>query len=245
MAGTLPVNQDGALQPEEERSWLHYLAEISLRSIMNRVLAGLYAGGEAQWLSAGSTLLHRQAACLEDLESWHTHLPPQLAFPSPITATPGGPVMPAPNELSFFLMTRYVGVLEWIHRPFLYVVLHTGAGVPILPQVWCLAQRALDASAALIRLVAAQHRHGGIWGLARRSFGASVALLAAVRAFGSPGCAPRRPRLELPGDYAGLVRLSLVTIKLWGGEGAADLKRMYGILEGMLQEVQSLGIGSN
>lgn len=203
---------------------------------MNRVLTDLYAGGESQWLSKGNFLLRRQAAYVEELELWHTHLPPQLAFPSPFMSRAGGPVAAPSNELSFLLMTRYVGVMEWIHRPSLYVVIHASDGEPPLPQVLSLAQRGVVALATLIRLVAAQHRHGGIWGLVRRSFGAAMLLAATTRFNGVPREAHHQ-RLTLPEDWVTLVRLSLATLQLWRKKDAGDLKRMHGILEDILQEV--------
>lgn len=47
------------LGPEEERSWLYYLAEISLRRIMNRILEGFYVRQE-EWraYSFAEMLLH-------------------------------------------------------------------------------------------------------------------------------------------------------------------------------------------
>jgi len=242
-AGAQVSSQDGALQPDEERSWLHYLAEISLRSIMDRVLADLYAGGESQWVSGGGeALLRCQAAYFEELESWHSHLPPQLVFPNPLATPTGQPVDIPSNELSFFLMTRYVGVMEWIHRPFLYLVLHTTDENSLPAQSRVLAQKTLELSATLIRLVAAQHRHGGIWGLIRRSFGAATLLISAARSIGILRNAALYPTLSLPRDWVELVELSLETIRSWegGGGGANGLKRMVGILEAMLCEVKIL-----
>ena len=66
------TGDDGYAQIEEERSWLYYLAEISLRNIMNRVLVDLYgdAGGEAAWLADVPGLVKRHLAYSEELELW-------------------------------------------------------------------------------------------------------------------------------------------------------------------------------
>lgn len=61
---------DGNLRPEEERSWLYYLAEISLRKIMNRVLDGLYSRGEQYWLGDIDKVTAQHAAFSEELALW-------------------------------------------------------------------------------------------------------------------------------------------------------------------------------
>lgn len=60
----------GYAQIEEERSWLYYLSEISLRSMMNRVLVDLYGDGEAAWLADVPGLVKRHLAYSEELELW-------------------------------------------------------------------------------------------------------------------------------------------------------------------------------
>ena len=76
-AGQSPANQIGDtsvaygyLQPEEERSWLYYLAEISLRKLMNRILEGLYSDGEGYWLTNVTSLLSQHAVFYEELTLW-------------------------------------------------------------------------------------------------------------------------------------------------------------------------------
>ncbi|KAF5013642.1 hypothetical protein FDECE_369 [Fusarium decemcellulare] len=231
-------NTDRSLQPEEERSWLHYLAEISLRGIMNRVLADLYGGGEGAWLTEGRSLVRRHSVYLQELESWHAHLPTQLAFDDPFKTRPGDSIQLPSNEFSFFLLTRYVGVMEWIHRPFLYMLLHGDGETSYL---FPLAQRAVDSAAALVRLVAAQHRHGGIWGLVRRSFGAALVLTAAAchaEGIHSSVVAASSAMITLPVDWRDLVKLSLTTIRRWESNGITDFARMYCIIQ-QIQEVVS------
>ncbi|KAI2629209.1 hypothetical protein GGS26DRAFT_117450 [Hypomontagnella submonticulosa] len=68
---------------EKECGLLYYLSEISLRNIMNRVLADFYGYGGAAWSADIASLVKRHAVYSEELESWRTHLPLQLQFPSP------------------------------------------------------------------------------------------------------------------------------------------------------------------
>lgn len=218
------------LLPEEERSWLHYLAEISLRSLMSRVLAGLYGAEAASWPSM-SGLERLQDAYIDQVDEWHATLPPQLAFDRVLPLRQHDHFRPS-NELSFFLQTRHTGVLEWIYRPSLYIVLH--ADRPCQQHV-SLASQALGAAVALIKIVAAHHRHGGIWQWLRRSFGAALTLIAAaVHSHRATLQGPSACRLDVPRDWAALVRLSMATLRDWGGGQTVDLARMEGILRDLL-----------
>ncbi|OTA68009.1 hypothetical protein K449DRAFT_324441 [Hypoxylon sp. EC38] len=215
---------------EEERSWLYYLAEISLRSIMNRVLADLYGCGETAWLADTESLVKKNMAYSEELESWRSHLPLQLQFPSPMSDPLESPELPG-NELSFFLQTRYLCVIEWLHRPFLYCLLHahpSPARALNLPPSIPLAQRNIYISCALIRLIAVHHRHGGIWGLIRRSFVCSLLLIAAAR---------YNQHIHLPSDWHKFVRMSINTIQRWETCGAKDLRWMGRILQGLVEMI--------
>ncbi|KAL7625818.1 hypothetical protein AAE478_005041 [Parahypoxylon ruwenzoriense] len=55
---------------EEERSWLYYLAEISLRGIMNRLLADYYGEGETAWINDISSLRKRYKDYHMEINLW-------------------------------------------------------------------------------------------------------------------------------------------------------------------------------
>ncbi|OTA91513.1 hypothetical protein M434DRAFT_397170 [Hypoxylon sp. CO27-5] len=150
------------------------------------------------------------------------------------------------NELSFFLQTRYLCVIEWLHRPFLYCLLHaqpSPARALNLPPLVPLAQRNIDISCALIRLVAVHHRHGGIWGLTRRSFVCSLLLIAAARYnvrdrdLGTQVALSSEQRIHLPSDWHKFVRMSINTIQRWETCGAKDLQWMGRILQGLVEMI--------
>lgn len=204
------------LEPEEERSWLYYLAEISLRKIMNRILEIIYSKGEEAWMTNIQRTISHHGALHEELLSWRNHLPEQLQF-----SDDGMP----PNELAFFLQTRYLGCLLWMHTPFLYYFsTRSDESDSCLARVAPLAQKCVDVCTALIPNIASHHRHGGIWALLRRSFGCSVLLVVAAKT--------NRPDLLCaPQDWEELLRLSVRTIHTWGKEAkAADLEWMGNLL---------------
>lgn len=173
-----PSTVSTSLDLDEERSWLHYLAEISLRKLMNRILEALYANGEHSWQTHIHQILSQYAILKEDLLGWRTHLPETLRFSDEEVPD---------NELALFLKTRYLGCWEWIHRPFLYYMLHQpSAATPVAAVAAAhtfapLARECLQTCSELILLTARHHRHGGVWALVRKSFGAAVMILAASK----------------------------------------------------------------
>lgn len=129
------------------------------------------------------------------------------------------------NEFAFFLQTRYLGCLQWIHTPFLYYISTRADEVdPYLQKVAPLAQTCVDVSATLIGKIACHHRHGGIWALLRRSFGCAMLLVVTAKM--------NRPDLvHLPEEWEELLRLSISTIQVWGRDaGAGDLEWMQNFL---------------
>ncbi|KAJ2992960.1 hypothetical protein NUW58_g1989 [Xylaria curta] len=137
--GQSPASQDGnlgnserGLEPEEERSWLYYLAEISLRGLMNKILRGLYGKGQEAWLSNINDVLSQRMVCSQELELWREHLPHQIRFDDANVPQ---------NEFALFLQTRYLCCIEWLSRPFLFYVVHQRSTRDITPQLITLAQQ--------------------------------------------------------------------------------------------------------
>ena len=163
-------------------------------------------------------------------------------------------------------------MIEWLHRPFLYCVLHhhhssqrhppsslpTDVPPTIAIATRKLAQRGVDASAALIRLVAAHHRHGGIWGLVRRSFGCALLLVAVATTHHHHQHQHREGDddddddgvevftcVRPPHDWARLARLAAATARRWEGPGTRDLAWMRRTLEGLVDAAEaSMSTGS-
>lgn len=58
------------IQPEEERSWLYYLAEISFRRLMNRAIAALSHEGEQGWVTNIRTNIKYCEAFEDEIRIW-------------------------------------------------------------------------------------------------------------------------------------------------------------------------------
>ncbi|KXH29217.1 hypothetical protein CSIM01_00945 [Colletotrichum simmondsii] len=214
---------------EEERSWLYYLAEISLRRTIKNTMSVLYREGEAYWLRNEDLLIRQYDEFEKEISQLHSHLPPLIQFTEHDYPE---------NELAFYLQGRFQGWRESTLRPLLYCALHgiRGRGQhdqsqqhPTNPRVIHLAQKAVDTCAAMIVKTAHHHRHGGSWFVARRAFSCAVMVLAVVAAGNHP--------VEPPSNWNSLVRLALRVLGRWGKE-ARDLERMRETLQRLFHRVQ-------
>lgn len=158
----------------------------------------------------------------------------QLALASP---TPE----PDTKNLQFYLWGRRAISLEKIYRPILYLAVHyhslpayLQSNTRLFHEVFSHAQKAIDNCAELIPHWWYNHRHEWIWNLMRSSFGAAVQIIAAVLGklhlhAGNQGAW----MLELPRDWAALVRIAIKTLRYWAAESIdvdimrATLERMY------------------
>ncbi|OIW31477.1 hypothetical protein CONLIGDRAFT_659864 [Coniochaeta ligniaria NRRL 30616] len=199
------------VQPEEERSWLYYLAEISYRRILNRAITTFGSDGYAGWIAnIGANLKHREAF-EDEMNIWCSHIPPQLSIYQNEMA---------PNEMATYIHTRANSFREWIHRPFLYYVIHQPADDPYLPVALPLAQRCLDLCVEGQKLPYAYHRHHGTWLIGRAMTTRAMMILAAARS----------GRLQLPGDWMEAVEVAVKTLRWWEGE-APDFRLVAEVLE--------------
>lgn len=128
----------------------------------------------------------------------------------------------APNELAAYIHTRASSFREWIHRPFLYYVIHQPADDPYLPLALPLAQRSLALCIEGQKLPYPYHRHHGTWLIGRAMLTRALMILAAARS----------GRLELPGDWTEAVEVAAKTLRWWEGE-APDFGSAADVLEGL------------
>ncbi|KAJ0339267.1 hypothetical protein COL922a_004652 [Colletotrichum nupharicola] len=123
---------DDQQRVEEERSWLYYLAEISLRRTIKDTMAVLYRKGETYWLQNEQLLVRQYDEFEKEISQLHSHLPPLIQFDEHRHAD---------NELAFYLQGRFQGWREATLRPLLYCALH--APREVSARVVELAQKAL------------------------------------------------------------------------------------------------------
>jgi len=137
------------------------------------------------------------------------------------------------DELAYHIRIRALSFREWIHRPFLYYIVHHSLEDRYYTQVMPLAMRCLELSTNLILESQSHHRHHGTWNTARTSLTRALLLLAAARS----------RRIELPSRWREAIDMSVMRLQRWGEE-ASDLQRGATVLEGVARdtyEVLSLG----
>ncbi|CAI4212826.1 unnamed protein product [Parascedosporium putredinis] len=160
-----------AIEPEEEKSWFYYLAEVSFRKMMNRAIATMGASGEQGWISNVHENLTHYKALDEEINIWYSHIPPPSPARPPTT----------PNELAHFIHHRALACREWIHRPFLYYVLHRAPDDPYMALALPLARECLDMCVRGQFAAYAFRRHHGTWFVARTTAIRALLLLAAAK----------------------------------------------------------------
>ncbi|KAK5047099.1 hypothetical protein LTR84_007042 [Exophiala bonariae] len=195
---------------EQNRSWLFYIAEISLRRTINDTIWLFYHKGEEYWLENIGLLVRQHSESDSQIGLWYSHLPDAIRF---------DPIHVPETEFSFHLQTRFLEWREYTLRPLLYVYLHHPQNLPL--RVLELSQEALNISRDIILQAIHHHRHGGSWFVLRRSFSCALLILAVVVKAGEV-----RP----PENWPQLIRVALSTLLKWESE-ARDVFLMRKVLE--------------
>lgn len=199
---------------DENRGWLFYLAEISLRRTITDTVWLFYHDDEESWLSNVDLVLRRYIETDKQIAIWYSHLPPSIRFQSKSETS---------NEFSFHLQHRFLEWREIALRPLLYIYLHHAAQPS--PELVLRAKEALKVAAELIALSKQDHRHGGIWFVLRRTFACALIILAVVLRYGPAEAAQAWPDAVFD---------ALGTLKKWSGE-APDIELMANILDDMIR----------
>ncbi|RYP91458.1 hypothetical protein DL770_002397 [Monosporascus sp. CRB-9-2] len=199
-----------SLHVDENRSWLFYLAEISLRRTIDDTLWLLYNRGEEHWINNVDLLVRQYAETDKQINLWYSHLPSSIRF---------DPLQPPENELSFYLQHRFLHWRENALRPLLYIALHHPSHPP--REVLEASQESMRIASQIILTSAQHHRHGGIWFVLRRAFTCALLILAVVLRYGEA---------EAPQNWPVMVSTALKTLERWSPE-APDVARMRDVLD--------------
>lgn len=161
------------------QSHYYFLAEISLRRLLNR------ARHAATMLTPNidSYTASRVADTLQQLEDqlqqWLECLPPALRFNIPPEAWP----MPDEPELVKLMRERYVEARELLYRIFLYICLHGGTRLTHTQAKTYGAKASAGLQLSIYRIHTEKpfFRHAGSWIACRVRFNQALCLIAAVR----------------------------------------------------------------
>lgn len=206
---------------DERRSWLFYLAEISLRRTIDDTLWLFYHKGEGYWIKNEDVILHQYINFTKQIHPWYSHLPPSISF---------APSQDSENEFAMFLQSRFLDWQEMALRPLVFIFLHRPAPSPQQQPPTQLNRYIHDAVAVAseaIQISGRHHRHGGTWLVARRVFSSALLILAVILKEGQIDALP---------NWLVTIDEALNTLKRWGTE-APDLKLMGDVLQRMVDAV--------
>lgn len=148
----------------------------------------------------------------------YSHIPPQIDPKNAVHTN---------NELAQFLRNRELSCREWIHRPFLFYILHQSPEDEHYGRAMPLAQRCLELCVEHLFRTYGHNRHHGTWYIARSCVTKALVLLAAAKS----------GRIPLPPGWKEALEIARWTINRWSGE-APDLEWAQRILEDILGEVE-------
>ncbi|KAL3474583.1 glycosyl hydrolase family 3 N terminal domain-containing protein [Aspergillus californicus] len=197
----------------ESTSYYYYLAEISMRRLLNRVrntVRGLSPNLDIPTIKQLSGTL----SYLEDqLQQWVICLPPALRFNMPLDSRPP----PMEPELVKLVRERYVEVRELLCRAYLYLCIHTPLDRELAALYGTKATEALLLAVYRVQNEVPFFRHPGSWGACRVRFNHALCLIAGFRA--KIDEIPSAEYVSLPVSWAGCVRVVIERLKIWGQEG--------------------------
>ncbi|TDZ37523.1 hypothetical protein CTRI78_v011109 [Colletotrichum trifolii] len=205
------------IQPEEETSWFYYLAEISSRRMLNRAISIMGYHGEQAWIRNVAKVVEKCKDIDQQINVWCLHIPSQINWQNRERSG---------NELVHYIQNRAESCREWIHRPFVYYVVHQPPDDPWIPRVKPLAQKCLDLSVELLLEANPHHRHHGTWFMARAAMARALLVLAAVKS----------GRFRLPDRWRQAVDSATWALQRWYGE-APDLRRAASVLEDLVGQI--------
>ncbi|KAL2827201.1 hypothetical protein BDW59DRAFT_171490 [Aspergillus cavernicola] len=214
----------------ESTSYYYYLAEISMRRLLNRVrntVRILSPNIDIPTIKQFSgTLSH-----LEDqLHQWVICLPPALRFNMPLESRP----LPQEPELVKLVRERYVEVRELLCRAYLYLCIHTPLDRELAAMYGPKATEALLLAVYRVQNEVPFFRHPGSWGACRVRFNHALCLIAGFRA--KVDEIPSAEYVSLPVSWVNYVRVVIERLKIWGQEGGG-IKELSILLEWLMHGI--------
>lgn len=207
-------------------SYYYYLAEISLRRLLNRARNAVTNLSPTAGPQTIRLLDETIPKLMNQLQQWLDCLPPSLRFNIPLKSRPP----PNEPELVKLVRERYVEVRELLHRAYLYVCLHAGNALT-REQAEAYGAKASEALLLSVYRIQTENpffRHPGSWGACRVRFNHALCLVAAFRA--KVAGVPSAEYVTVPSAWADCVRVVIERLKQWSEEGAG-IKELSILLE--------------
>ncbi|KAK1145189.1 hypothetical protein N8T08_004622 [Aspergillus melleus] len=227
--GEILAHSPSAMNSESISSY-YYLAEISLRRLLNRARNAVRVLAPDMSMSTVTPLAEALSTLESQLQQWVECLPHTLYFNPPLK------LMPAPNEPELVKLARerYVEVRELLCRAYLYLCIHVPLELELAQSYGPKASEALLLSVYRIQTEVPFFRHPGSWGACRVRFNHALCLIAAFR--GKMNGIRSMDYVSIPASWADCVRAVAERLRVWGEEGAG-IKELRILLEWLMQGV--------
>ncbi|KAL3492245.1 hypothetical protein BJX62DRAFT_224726 [Aspergillus germanicus] len=214
----------------ESTSSYYYLAEISMRRLLNRVRNAVRVLSPTIDVPTIKQLSETLCHLEDQLHQWVICLPPALRFNMPLESRPP----PQEPEMVKLVRERYVEVRELLCRAYLYLCIHTPLDRELAAAFGTKATEALLLAVYRIQNEVPFFRHPGSWGACRVRFNHALCLVAAFRA--KVDEIPSAEYVSVPVSWAACVRVVIERLKIWGEEGGG-IKEMSILLEWLMHGI--------
>ncbi|KAL4979771.1 hypothetical protein BDW66DRAFT_127218 [Aspergillus desertorum] len=210
--------------------YYYYLAEISMRRLLNRVRNTVRVLSPSLDIPAIKQLTGTLSHLEDQLHQWVVCLPPALRFNMPLESRPP----PKEPELVKLVRERYVEVRELLCRAYLYLCIHTSLDRELAALYGTKATESLLLAVYRIQNEVPFFRHPGSWGACRVRFNHALCLIAAFRA--KTDEIPSAEYVSLPVNWASYVRVVIERLRIWGHEGGG-IKELSFLLEWLMHGI--------
>lgn len=196
--------------PKEEQGWCFYLAEISLRRMMEDTTRLLHEDGPGGWIRDQALIVNRSRTCEEQVDLWAQSIPDCLSVDSDADRLPG-------IDFGQHLTSRILQWRQMITLPLLYVAIHSPDSNP---DIAIGASKCIEYSIQRISRMRGVGRHGGTWFMLRHIFTSAMIIYS---------CRFSPISHLLPPHWTESIEVALNELHEWSSQ-AADVALMYSIL---------------
>ena len=210
------TNQETSTIQSTASSYYFYLAEISLRRLLNRIRNAATLLSPTIDASTANELDDILQKLENQLQQWLDCLPPALRFHVPPDSRPP----PNEPELVKLVRERYVEVRELLCRAYLYMCLHGGKRLTSSQAEAFGAHASAGLRLSIYRIQTENpfFRHPGSWGACRVRFNHALCLIAATR--GKNAGVESAVHIVVPPTWRESVSMVQHRLETWSDQGA-------------------------
>jgi hypothetical protein len=211
----METHQETSIIQSTTMSYYYYLAEISLRRLLNRTRSAATILSSTIDSLTASQLADTLQKLEGQLQQWLDCLPPALRFHIPPDSRPP---LDEP-ELVKLMRERYAEVRELLCRAYLYMCLHGGMRLTRSQAETFGAHASLGLKLSVYRIQTENpfFRHPGSWGACRVRFNHALCLIAAFR--GKQAGMESAAHVVVPSMWRECVGLVQERLEIWSDQG--------------------------